>query len=59
MHRFLLAFVPLLVSAPLHAKMPKEDVIDVPAIGEGLCVHNAFQSNMVDSIAEKEEWARS
>ena len=28
-------------------KMPKEHVIDVPAIGEGLCVHNLFQSNMV------------
>ena len=27
--------------------MPKEDVIDVPAIGEGLCVHNLFQTNMV------------
>ncbi|MEI7946829.1 MAG: hypothetical protein WCJ02_09030 [bacterium] len=27
--------------------MPKEDVIDVPAIGQGLCVHNLFQSNMV------------
>jgi len=28
-------------------EMPREDVIDVPAIGEGLCVHNVFQSNMV------------
>jgi len=28
-------------------KMPREDVIDVPAIAEGLCVHNLFQSNMV------------
>ena len=27
--------------------MPEEDVIDVPAIGEGLCVHNLFQSTMV------------
>ncbi len=27
--------------------MPKEDVIDVAAVGEGLCVHNLFQSNMV------------
>lgn len=27
--------------------MPKEDVVDVPAMGEGLCVHNLFQSNMV------------
>ena len=28
-------------------EMPKEDVIDVPSIGQGLCVHNLFQSNMV------------
>ncbi|MGD2019304.1 MAG: hypothetical protein PVJ89_14375 [Planctomycetota bacterium] len=28
-------------------QLPKEDVIDVPAIGEGLCVSNLFQSNMV------------
>ncbi len=27
--------------------MPKEDVVDVPAIGQGLCVSNVFQSNMV------------
>lgn len=27
--------------------MPRENVIDVPAIGEDLCVSNAFQSNMV------------
>ena len=27
--------------------MPREDVIDVPAIGKGLCLHNLFQSNMV------------
>jgi len=27
--------------------MPNEDVIDVPAIGKGLCLHNLFQSNMV------------
>jgi sialate O-acetylesterase len=30
-----------------NKEMPKEDVIDVPATGEGLCVHNLFQSNMV------------
>jgi sialate O-acetylesterase len=29
------------------ADMPQEDVVDVPAIGKGLCVSNAFQSNMV------------
>lgn len=28
-------------------KMPREDVVDVPAISEGLCVSNLFQSNMV------------
>lgn len=28
-------------------KMPKEDVVDVPAIGDDLCVSNVFQSNMV------------
>ena len=27
--------------------MPREDVIDVPAIGERLCVSNVFQTNMV------------
>jgi len=27
--------------------MPKQDVVDVPAIGPGLCVANVFQSNMV------------
>jgi sialate O-acetylesterase len=27
--------------------MPKEDVVEVPAIGPGLCVANAFQPNMV------------
>jgi sialate O-acetylesterase len=26
---------------------PGKDVIDVPAMREGLCVHNLFQSNMV------------
>ncbi len=28
-------------------KMPREDVIDSPAIAEGLCVSNVFQANMV------------
>lgn len=34
----------------LHAspqKMPREDVVETPAIVEGLCVSNLFQSNMV------------
>ncbi len=30
-----------------ESKMPREDVVEVPAIGEGLCVSNVFQSNMV------------
>lgn len=42
----------LLFQETLHAQdgarqMPKEDVIDVPANGVGLCVSNVFQSNMV------------
>ena len=28
-------------------RMPEANVVDVPAIGEGLCVHNLFQSHMV------------
>lgn len=28
-------------------KMPREDVIEVPAMSEGLSLHNLFQSNMV------------
>ena len=32
----------------LHAQpMPREDVVEVPAIAEGLCVSNLFQTNMV------------
>ncbi|MBI1247906.1 hypothetical protein GC197_08720 [bacterium] len=27
--------------------MPRENVVEVPAIGEGLCVSNVFQTNMV------------
>ena len=36
------------LTLPVHAQpMPREDVVDVPAIGEGLCVSNVFQTNMV------------
>jgi len=28
-------------------KMPREDVVEVPAMGQGLCVSNLFQTNMV------------
>jgi sialate O-acetylesterase len=34
-------------AAQPNKAMPKEDVIEVPAIGAGLCVSNAFQTNMV------------
>ena len=38
-------------AGPLLAQVAKlqrgESVIDAPAVGEGLCVHNLFQSNMV------------
>ncbi len=42
----------LLGNGPLDAqdgrkKLPPEDVVDVPAIGEGLAVSNVFQSRMV------------
>jgi sialate O-acetylesterase len=42
----------LLVETRLDAQisrqpMPREDVIEVPAVGEALCVSNVFQSNMV------------
>ncbi len=30
-----------------NRQLPREDVVDVQAIGEGLCVSNVFQSNMV------------
>jgi sialate O-acetylesterase len=30
-----------------QGKMPREDVVEFPAIGEGLCVSNVFQTNMV------------
>ena len=28
-------------------RMPREDVVEVPAIGQGMCVSNVFQTNMV------------
>ncbi|MFK8112995.1 MAG: hypothetical protein AB8B91_12370 [Rubripirellula sp.] len=47
-----LMLIGLLLQGTLRAqngseKMPRENVIDVSAIGEGLCVSNLFQSNMV------------
>ncbi|GAB4146797.1 MAG: sialate O-acetylesterase [Planctomycetota bacterium] len=52
MSLFRAAAIALLASVsavPLHAQrgMPRADVIRVPAVGEGLCVDNLFQSNMV------------
>ncbi len=50
LHRRILHAVALLgaLAAPAFTqKMPKEDVIDVPAIVDGLCVSNLFQTNMV------------
>jgi sialate O-acetylesterase len=35
------------VGAAAEKPMPKEDVVEVPAIGPGLCVANVFQSHMV------------
>jgi len=47
----LVACVGLMVAGlltPLAAqKMPRQNVVEIPAIGEGLCLHNLFQSNMV------------
>jgi len=48
-----LVILTALLLAPLAAfgapgrAMPRQDVVDVPAIGPGLCVANVFQSNMV------------
>ncbi|QDT59817.1 hypothetical protein SV7mr_23280 [Stieleria bergensis] len=38
----------LISSGPASAqKMPREDVVEFPAVGDGLCFSNVFQSNMV------------
>lgn len=44
---FLVGLHGFVASAAEKKEMPKEDVVDVPAIGRGLCVANVFQSNMV------------
>lgn len=46
-HTLLVVSAILLALPTLAQPMPKEDVIDVPAIGEGLWVSNVFQTNMV------------
>lgn len=43
----LLAGLTSIAAAVDKKQMPREDVVDVPAIGKGLCVSNAFQTNMV------------
>lgn len=40
-------FISIMARASFAQALPREDVIDVPAIGSGLCVSNLFQSNMV------------
>jgi len=40
-------FVGATFAAEIPKDLPREDVIEVPAIGEGLCVSNLFQTNMV------------
>jgi len=43
----LASLVAMSAFAAQERAMPKQDVVDVPAIGPGLCVANVFQSNMV------------
>jgi len=46
--------------ANAQEQMPREDVIEVPAVGDGLCVSNVFQSNMVlqrDKLVNVWGWA--
>lgn len=43
----LLAAATLPVMSASAQKMPRSDVIDIPAIAPGLCVSNVFQTNMV------------
>ncbi|MBK8979797.1 MAG: hypothetical protein IPM29_28195 [Planctomycetes bacterium] len=42
-----LATIAALLPAARAQQMPREDVVDVPAIGAGLCVSNLFQTDMV------------
>jgi sialate O-acetylesterase len=42
-----LLFGSAVIAADGKKDMPKEDVVEVPAISQGLCVSNVFQTNMV------------
>ena len=42
-----LALTGLLLPPAVAQRLPREDVVDVPARAEGLCVSNLFQSHMV------------
>ena len=44
---FTFAFILLIAATTQGQPMPKENVVDVPALAEGLCISNVFQSNMV------------
>ncbi len=43
----LVSIIAAQTTAAEKKKMPREDVIEFPAVGDGLCVHNLFQTNMV------------
>ncbi len=43
----LLCFMALIVPTTFAQRMPREDIVDVPAINDRLCVSNLFQTNMV------------
>ncbi len=43
----LVALIAAAAPAADKKKMPREDVIEFPSVGKGLCVHNLFQTNMV------------
>ncbi len=44
---FGLVAISVLGNICLAQKMPRENVVDVPSVSEGLCVSNLFQTNMV------------
>jgi sialate O-acetylesterase len=43
----LLSLTTFVATGAERKALPKQDVVEVPAIGPGLCIANAFQSNMV------------